>query len=389
MVLRRSAAIYAAVTNTGSIAVASGTLGFYGGGSFGGSISGAGTVAFTGGTSTLSATTTSANLLVNGGTLVIAATETVSGPFSGTSGLVTVATGATLKLTGTTGFDNINAYGPSISGPGTLSTAGATTLATQTAAYVDLYVGGGGTWTNSGTATIGGQIDFGLAPADHTSFINQAGGVFDLIDDYADVVAYTSYDTATFTNAGLLEKTGGSSVSAIYAAVTNTGSIAVASGTLGFYGGGSFGGSISGAGTVAFTGGTSTLSATTTSANLLVNGGTLVIAATETVSGPFSGTSGLVTVAMKGATLKLTSTHQLRQYKRRTALDFRARHAQHCRCHHAGGHRPQLLWRRSCTSAAGGPGPTAAPPPSAVRSTSVWHHRTTRRSSTRPAACST
>ena len=97
--------------------------------------------------------------------------------------------------------------------------------------------------------------------------------MFDLIDDYAGVVAYTSYDTAAFSNAGLLEKTGGNAVSAIYATVTNTGSIAVASGTLGFYGGGSFGGSISGAGTVAFTGGTSTLSATTTSANLLVSGG--------------------------------------------------------------------------------------------------------------------
>ena len=56
--------------------------------------------------------------------------------------------------------------------------------------------------------------------------------MFDLIDDYAGVVAYTSYDTATFTNAGLLEKTGGTAASAIYATVTNTGSIAVASGVL-------------------------------------------------------------------------------------------------------------------------------------------------------------
>ena len=300
-------AIYAAITNTGSIAVASGTLGFYGGGSFGGNISGAGTVAFTGGTSTLSATTTSANLLVNGGTLAIAATETVSGPFSGTSGTITVASAKTLKLTGTASFGTTNAYGPSISGPGTLSTAGAATLATQTEAFVDLYVGGGATWTNSGTATIGGQIDFGLAPADHASFVNQAGGVFDLIDDSADVTAYTSYDTATFTNAGLLEKTGGTAVSAIYATVTNTGSIAVASGTLGFYGGGSFGGNISGAGTVAFTGGTSTLSAATSTAHLLVNGCTLAASTSRSVSGQFFGSSGLVTVA-GGATLKLTGT---------------------------------------------------------------------------------
>jgi len=178
-----TSAIHAAVTNTGSIVVASGTIGFYGGGSLGGSISGAGTVAFAGGTSTLSATTTSAHFLVNGGTLAIAANETVSGPFSATSGTVTVAGGATLKLASTASFDTASAYGPTISGPGTLSTAGATTLATQTAAYVDLYLGAGATWTNSGTATIGGQIDFGVTVADHASFINQAGGVFDLIDD--------------------------------------------------------------------------------------------------------------------------------------------------------------------------------------------------------------
>ena len=302
-----TSAVYAAVTNTGSIAVTSGTMAFYGGGSFGGSITGAGTIAFTGGTSTLSAATSTAHMLVNGGTLAIAANETVSGPFSATSGAVTLASGATLRLSGTSSFDTTNAYGATISGPGTLSTAGATTLATQTAAYVDLYLAGGATWTNSGTATIGGQIDFGATPADHASFVNQAGGVFNLIDDFADIVPYTSYDTATFTNAGLLEKTGGTTTSAVYAAVTNTGSIAVTSGTMAFYGGGSFGGSITGAGTIAFTGGTSTLSAATSTAHVLVNGGTLAIAANETVSGPFSATSGAVSLA-SGATLRLTGT---------------------------------------------------------------------------------
>ena len=296
-----------------------------------------------------------------------------------------MASAKTLKLTGTTSFDNTNAYGPSMSGPGTLSTAGATTLATQTAAFVDLYVGGGATWTNSGTATIGGQIDFGLAPSDHASFVNQAGGVFDLIDDYAGVIAYSSYDTATFTNAGLLEKTGGTAIGAIYATVTNTGSIAVASGTLGFYGGGSFGGNISGAGTVAFTGGTSTLSATTTSANLLVNGGTLAIAATETVSGPFSGTSGTITVT-SAKTLKLTGTASSGCITLRP-LDFRAGHARHRRCNHAGDTDRSLcrLVRRRRRDL----DQQRMPPPSAVRSTSALLRQTTRHSSTRPAACST
>ncbi len=352
-----TSAIYAVMTNTGSIVAASGTMAFYSGGSFGGSLSGAGYIAFSGGTNTLTATAATANLLVNGGTLDVGINETVgslamstggtlavtgsntvtvSGAFSmagqgGGLSLVTLASGGTLKLAGAASFDTINAYGPEISGPGTLSTSAATTLATQTTNYVDLYLSAGATWTNSGTATIGGQIDFGVFAADTASFINQAGGVFNLIDDYADIDAYTSYDTATFSNAGLLEKTGGTGTSAIYATVTNTGSIVAASGTMAFYSGGSFGGSLSGAGYIAFSGGASTLTATAATANLLVNGGTLDVGVNETVdslaisaggtlavtgsntvtvSGAFSmaGNSGgqsILTLA-SGATLKLT-----------------------------------------------------------------------------------
>ena len=145
---------------------------------------------------------------------------------------MTLASGETLKLTGAASFDTVNAYGPTISGPGTLSTTGPTTLATQGAAYVDLYIGNKATWTNSGSATIGGQIDFGMTPADHASFVNQAGGVFNLIDDFASFDPYTSYDTATFTNAGLLEKTGGTATSVISPTLTNTGTVLVNTGTL-------------------------------------------------------------------------------------------------------------------------------------------------------------
>ena len=302
-----TSAIYATVTNTGSIVAASGTMAFYSGGSFGGSLSGAGYIAFSGGSSTLTATAATANLLVNGGTLDVGVNETVgslaissgelavtgsdtmtvSGAFSAAGGggqhEITLVSGATLELNGSASFDTVNAYGPSILGPGTLYTAGATTLATQAAAYVDLYLGGRATWTNSGNVTVGGQIDFGVYAADTASFINQAGGVFNLTDDYADIDAYTSYDTATFSNAGLLEKTGGTATSAIYAKVTNTGSIVAASGTTAFYSGGSFGGSLSGAGYIAFSGGTSTLTATAATANLLVNGGTLDVGVNETV----------------------------------------------------------------------------------------------------------
>ena len=300
-----ASAVYAVVTNTGTIAVASGTISFLDGGTFGGSLTGAGTIAFTGGTSTLSATSTTANILLNGGTLAIASAETIAGPFTGASGVVTIAGGATLTLGTIDTLANTNAYGPTIEGPGTLVTGGATTLATQTQAYVDLYLGGGGTWTNSGTATVGGQIDFGVTGADHAAFVNQAAGVFDLVDDLAGLITYTSYDTATFSNAGLLEKTAGTATSTIDAAVTNTGSIVVASGTIAFDGGGTFGGSLTGAGTLAFGAGTSTLTATTTTTNFLVNGGTLSFAASETVAGTFLATNGLITMA-SAVTLKLS-----------------------------------------------------------------------------------
>ena len=295
--------IDAVMANTGSIVVSTGTIGFFGGGRFGGNISGTGTIAFAANTSTLSATT-SANVLVDGGMIAIAANETVSGGFTEASGVVTLASGATLKLTSSASFDNVNTYGPEVIGPGTLSTAGTATLTTQSADYVDLYIAGGATWVNSSTATIGGQIDFGVTAADNAAFVNQTGAVVDMVDDFAGFVPYTSYDTATFSNAGILEKTGGSATSAIYAVMTNTGSIVIASGTIGFFGGGSFGGNISGTGTIAFTAGTSTLSATT-SANVLVNGGTLGITGNETVSGAFSETSGTLTLP-SGATLKLT-----------------------------------------------------------------------------------
>jgi hypothetical protein len=300
-----TSAVYAVVTNTGTIAVASGTISFLGGGTFGGSLTGAGTVAVTGGTSTLSATTTTASFLLNGGTLAIAAAETLNGPFAGASGVVTIAAGKTLTLAKADSFANTNAYGPTVRGPGTLVTLGATTLATQTQGYIDLYFGGGGTWTNSGSVTVGGQIDFGVTAADHAAFINQAGGVFNLVDDLAGLITYTSYDTATFSNAGLLEKTAGTATSTIDAAVTNTGSIVVASGTIAFDGGGTFGGSLTGAGTLAFGSGTSTLTATTTTTNFLVNGGTLSLAANETVAGSFRATTGLITMA-SAVTLKLS-----------------------------------------------------------------------------------
>ena len=161
-------------------------------------------------------------------------------------------------MSGSTSFGINGNYGPSVEGPGTLLTSGAVSLVAQTGGdYTDLYVGDGAVWTNSATVTDAGLIQFGVKANDTASFTNQATGVFNLTTDNADITAYASGDTATFSNAGLLEKTAGTGVSAVAAAVTNTGTILAASGTLEFDSGGNFGGAISGTGTVAFAAGNS------------------------------------------------------------------------------------------------------------------------------------
>ena len=296
-------AIAAAVTNTGTIMAASGTLEFDDGGNFGGAISGTGTVAFAAGNSTLTALA-SASLLVDGGTLVGSSAANVTGAFTATRGVVSIAAGQTLALPGSTSFGINGNYGPSVEGPGTLLTSGAVSLVAQSGGdFTDLYVGDGAAWTNSATVTDAGLIQFGVKANDTASFTNQASGVFDLTTDNADITIYTSGDTATFDNAGVLEKTGGTGVSAIAAAVTNTGTIMAASGTLEFDGGGNFGGAISGSGTVAFAAGNSTLTALA-SASLLVDGGTLVGSSAANVTGAFTATRGVVSIAA-GQTLTL------------------------------------------------------------------------------------
>ena len=282
------------VTNTGTISVASGTLEFDDGGSFGGTISGAGTVAFAAGNSAISGTATAA-LLVDGGAVNLTSAAHISGSFSATNGTVVVGTGQAPVLTGPVSFGRINNFGPTVTGGGSLTTSGTTTLVTQTAAYVDAYFGGGLTWTNAGTVNLGGQIDAGATSYDSAKFVNNAAANFNLIDDFADIVNYTTGDTSTFANAGHFTKTAGTGTNNIYSLFTNTGTIAVASGTIEFDGGGSFGGTISGAGTVAFASGGSTLSATV-SAAVLIDGGSVNLSSAAHISGAFSATNGTVVV---------------------------------------------------------------------------------------------
>ncbi len=295
--------IDATVTNTGTIAVTSGTLEFDGGGSFGGKITGSGTIAFGYGTATLSTATTTA-VLVDGATLDLTApslgavsetsgtlaelSHTTVASFADTRGDVVLGSGDVLTVSGAASFGLLNNYGGQIDGAGTLATKGTTTLATQTSTYPDLYLGQGATWANTGTVLDGGRIDIGDNAGQTATITNAAGAVFDLTTDTAGLIDYST-STGSFANAGLLEKTGGTGVSEIDATVTNTGTIAVTSGTLEFDGGGSFGGKITGSGTIAFGYGTATLSTATTTA-VLVDGATLDLTAPSL--GAVSETSG-------------------------------------------------------------------------------------------------
>ena len=318
-------AIAAAVTNTGTILAASGTLEFDGGGNFGGTVetSGSGVIGFADGNFTLAAAAITADLLVEGGTvdistpramsggltetsgvLELSASASESGPFTAARGVVSIAAGQTLTLSGATSFGINGNYGPSVEGPGTLLTSGAVSLVAQTGGdFTDLYVGDGAAWTNSATVTDAGLIQFGVKVNDSASFTNQASGVFDLTTDNADITADTSGDTATFDNAGVLEKTGGTGVSRIAAAVTNTGTILAASGTLEFDGGGNFGGTVetSGSGVIGFADGNFTLAAAAITADLLVEGGTVDISTPRAASGGLTETSGVLELSVSAS----------------------------------------------------------------------------------------
>ena len=309
----------AALNNTGTVSVTAGTLTLANGGTLGGAVgsSGAGLLAFSGGSFTDTGTLSGA-LLVNGGSLAIAAASSLSGGLTVSSGLLTVAassseadaftaaagtiavsSGQTLSLAGAVTFGVNGTTGPTVNGPGTVLTSGATSIAAQTGGnYPDLFIGNGATWVNTGTVTDAGLIYLGTTSNDTVTLTNRAGGVFNLTSSNATFNTQYGNVGATFNNAGLLEKTAGTGNSNFIAALNNTGTVSVTAGTLTLANGGTLGGAVgsSGAGLLAFSGGSFTDTGTLSGA-LLVNGGSLAIAAASSLSGGLTVSSGLLTVA--------------------------------------------------------------------------------------------
>ena len=312
----------AAVTSTGLISAASGTLSLSGGGAIGGTITGAGTVQLFDSNFTLGAIAGTGTLDIAGGTTRMSATETLTATIAPAVivqdyATLAVAAGKNLTLgSSLTLGENINVNGyqwAEISGPGTLTTSAATTIVDGGNASIgyEAFIDGNITWINTatGTVTVAGQADFGLSggTTDGATIINQ--GNFDFVGVDSQLVAFQGGETAILTNSGTLAKLSGSNITNFAATLNNTGLVNVAAGVLAATGGGSIGGTLSGAGTLslsgtyattglsgaghlAITGANSTLTQTgsgTISASLLASGNaTLVVspAAVLSLSGP-------------------------------------------------------------------------------------------------------
>ncbi len=215
----------AALTSSGSIAVASGTLDLDGGGTITGTITGAGTLLFGGGGFSVDGSTALnvANVAIDAGSVALGSNAAfeLDGAFDLASGSLVLAAGDTLVLTGTASF----ADGGTVDGAATLLTSGAVAIGADGSSAV---FSDGLTWSNSGTVTASGLIELGGLTA--VAFVNAAGGVFDLASDAAGIAELGS--VSSFENDGTLAKTGGSGASAIYSSVDNLGTLIASSGTL-------------------------------------------------------------------------------------------------------------------------------------------------------------
>ncbi len=242
-----------------------------------------------------------------------------AGPATTISGTVEVGTGQVLAEPGPTSIGETESFGPTIEGGGTFATAGITTLAAQSdTGITDLTIGDGLTWINTGTVDEGGSVEFGLKSGDTDAIVNGDGATYDLTNDAGITESFLlTGATATFTNDGLLTKTGGTGAAAFNAAINSSGTVDVLAGTIAFGGGGDISGLIETAGTasVAFAAGTFTLADGATGANLVVDGGrltlqtptslggsvvesagTLAVAANSTEEDSFTATSGIVAI---------------------------------------------------------------------------------------------
>ncbi len=306
--------VVASFESSGTVAADSGTMEFYAGGTLGHSIIGAGTVVFSStnnlGNYTIAAGTTLgvADLYVaNGATLTFAGSFNYAGYLNGDGG--NIALGGNLTAAAFqdySGTVELNSHTFSVTSPGLSSVTidGLGTFATAgTTSATNFYLGGGATWVNTGTVQESG---YWVTLADCNgigSLLNKAGAVYDFTDDYGLGTYNNTYGSVT--NKGLLEKTGGTATSYVYAGIVSTGTVAVAvaDDAIEFDAGGTLGGTITGTGTIGFNSWNALRSYTIaagTKLNVadvyLVGGASLTFAGATTYAGTLDINNGTVTL---------------------------------------------------------------------------------------------
>ena len=287
--------IAASLSDSGTLIAMTGTLELAGASNtIAGALRGPGTIEFAGGSTTLvtgaSASTSHLMEVGAGASLELATNLTYVGAFTvGAGATLTVNTGDTLTLTGTSLLDGTvngpgalqmkggaatldgsmsvggwtsvgttlaldgapNAYaGPFIASQETIDVNGATILNgtnVLTDVTIDgvqhlrflglttlasgLTLGGSAALVNYSTVTQNsGAIVLGDSSGNAVTIFNEAGSTWKITDDSG--MALGNEAASSVTNAGLLEKTGGTGISTIAAAVANSGKVEAASGTL-------------------------------------------------------------------------------------------------------------------------------------------------------------
>ncbi|MGH2544386.1 MAG: hypothetical protein ACRDIB_16460, partial [Ardenticatenaceae bacterium] len=236
-----TAYLYPAFNNSGTVNGQAGILGLYGGGSSSGAFqsSGANTLEFGSGTHTLTnASTVSGNVRVSGGTVE------VNGDYDATS---TTITNGTLNLNAASASTTTYTQsGGNRGGTGDLTVTGLLTwtggfmrgvghtiadggLSLSGTGYKYLYEGH--ILDNAEMATLSEGL---LVLQGDAVFNNLTDATFDIQGDYT---ISASQNDATFNNAGTFIKSAGDSISYMYPAFTNSGSVSVVSGELRFNGG--------------------------------------------------------------------------------------------------------------------------------------------------------
>ncbi len=243
--------IQSAFVNTGVLVASFGTIQIDGiTASLGGIIGGNSVIQLSGGSDTLDAglQLVAATTRLSGANVTLNANLTYQGSFYADSGTLDL-NGNVLVLYNTDEFD-----GGVANGGGAIATTGNTHIGGYQIGQTTEFS------NNSGTVDETGLLYDGASSGDATSAINQAGAVWLLDGDNAEIYAEGS---ASFINAGLIVKTGSAtSYSYIDPTFTNVGTIQIQSGDLQLNGSANqIGGTISGGGELSITGGSDTLTA--------------------------------------------------------------------------------------------------------------------------------